>query len=1027
MTVKLDRSLGEARSHRMLLALSRAARAMQRARTAEEVYFTVGDEVARLGWHALILTKSGKHPRLWLSHSTLNSTVLSASEELADLRVEGFNFPLEAEGAFQRVTSQGETILFERLAELVAEALPTRLRAHADRLVAQLGLEQGIMAPLVVGGETAGLLVVAGAGLTMKDVSAVTAFASLTALALENAQLLQRLQEEEERFRTSVENMLDCFGIYSAIRDQSGEIVDFRIEYVNGAACQSSQMSREEQVGKRLLELLPAHRETGLFSELCQVIETGRPFAIDAFVYEDEHENQRLERALDLRVTKLGDGVAAAWRNVTERLAEQRELARSRRQIEALWELAYMTDADYQTLCDRILEEIVAMTDSRLGFIGFLDEGVDMMSVQSWSTEAMEECRIRQRPTAKAISESGLWGQAVRQRQTLVINDYQADHPAKRGLPEGHVSLTRILVVPIFGRDQLVALAAVANKEAEYGREDVEQIKAFVTSAYALLQKNKAERALRDSEERYRRLLDSGSEGIITTSPDGRVQSANPAAAAMLGYASPEEVRGMPAIEFFDDPQQEMALAQELTQERHAENVELALRGKGGAQVYVLGSATLQGDSQRDSMRTEYIFMDITERKRAEEEVRLLQEVIPAVGDARDFQSALQIVLSKVCETSGWDYGEAWTPRPDGEVLECSAAWHSNAASLEQFRRASLEMTFRRNVGLPGRVWASMKPEWIEDVSSESEAAFLRAEAAVDVGLRAALAIPLATDGRVLAVLVFFMFETREKDNRFVELVSSVAAQLGSAMQQKWTEEALGKQAAELARSNAELQQFAYVASHDLQEPLRMVASYLELLQRRYRGQLDDDADEFISYAVDGASRMQRLIKDLLDYSRVGTRGNPLKPTDVEAALGQAIANLEAVTKESAAKITYDALPRVMADEGQLAQLFQNLISNAIKFRSMARPEVHIGLERQENEWKFSVRDNGIGFDPEFADRIFLIFQRLHSGGQYPGTGIGLAISKRIVERHGGRIWAESRPGAGSSFCFTLPDHSSQP
>lgn len=272
--------------------------------------------------------------------------------------------------------------------------------------------------------------------------------------------------------------------------------------------------------------------------------------------------------------------------------------------------------------------------------------------------------------------------------------------------------------------------------------------------------------------------------------------------------------------------------------------------------------------------------------------------------------------------------------------------------------------------------------------------------------------------------------EWKTKDQLVRELGDSsrrIAELEAAQAEREPVEEALAQKADELARSNAELQQFAYVACHDLQEPLRMVASYLELLERRYEGQLDEDAHEFIAYAVDGANRMQRLIKDLLDYSRVGTRGKALKQTDVEAALAQALANLETVIKENGAEITHDLLPSVMADETQLVQLFQNLISNAIKFRSAERPTVHLGLERGDGEWKFTVRDNGIGFEPQFADRIFLIFKRLHAGEQYPGTGIGLAISKRIVERHDGRIWAESEPGVGSSFCFTLPDHSSQP
>jgi signal transduction histidine kinase len=234
-------------------------------------------------------------------------------------------------------------------------------------------------------------------------------------------------------------------------------------------------------------------------------------------------------------------------------------------------------------------------------------------------------------------------------------------------------------------------------------------------------------------------------------------------------------------------------------------------------------------------------------------------------------------------------------------------------------------------------------------------------------------------------------------------------------------EEDLARKAEELARSNGDLEQFAYVASHDLQEPLRMVAAYTQLLAERYRGKLDADADKFIGYACEGAQRMQVLIQDLLAFSRVGRKEDALASVDCNAVMRDVVQILGASIEQNGGTVTCGALPEVWADNTQMVQLFQNLVGNAIKFRGDEPPNVCVQAEKHGREWVFSVSDNGIGIAPEDVDRIFAVFQRLHARTEYPGNGIGLAICKKIVERYGGRIWVESQPGSGSTFKFTLP------
>jgi PAS domain S-box-containing protein len=246
-------------------------------------------------------------------------------------------------------------------------------------------------------------------------------------------------------------------------------------------------------------------------------------------------------------------------------------------------------------------------------------------------------------------------------------------------------------------------------------------------------------------------------------------------------------------------------------------------------------------------------------------------------------------------------------------------------------------------------------------------------------------------------------------------------AMFDDVTERKQAEAALREAHEELKRSNAELEQFAYVASHDLQEPLRMVSSYTQLLGRRYGDRFDADAGEFMGYIVDGAARMKQLIEDLLAYSRVGTKGKDFRPVELDRPLRRALGNLKAALDESGAAVTHDPLPALPGDELQLTQLFQNLLANALKFRSAAAPRIRVEVSEKDKFFEIAVRDNGIGIEPQYFERIFMVFQRLHNKGEYPGTGIGLAICKKVVERHGGQIRVESQPGEGSAFIFTLP------
>jgi light-regulated signal transduction histidine kinase (bacteriophytochrome) len=279
-------------------------------------------------------------------------------------------------------------------------------------------------------------------------------------------------------------------------------------------------------------------------------------------------------------------------------------------------------------------------------------------------------------------------------------------------------------------------------------------------------------------------------------------------------------------------------------------------------------------------------------------------------------------------------------------------------------------------------------------------------------------------------------FETEEKAKRAAELVianielvfqneekAKRAAELIIANKElAFQNEEKAKRAAELIIVNKELEQFAYVATHDLQEPLRMISSYTQLLERKYKDKLDQDANDYIRFAVDGAVRMQKLLNDLLEFSRIGSRGKEFEQVETSTILGQVISNIHLLIAENTCLITNDDLPTVKADESQIIRVFQNLIENAVKFKKKTElPKIHISCTEQNNMYQFSVTDNGIGMEMQYHDRVFTIFQRLHSAKDYPGTGIGLSICKRIIERHGGAIWFESIANEGTTFYFTIP------
>jgi PAS domain S-box-containing protein len=481
--------------------------------------------------------------------------------------------------------------------------------------------------------------------------------------------------------------------------------------------------------------------------------------------------------------------------------------------------------------------------------------------------------------------------------------------------------------------------------------------------------------ALRRSEERYRMLLGGVQDyAIFMLDPAGMVVSWNAGAQRIKGYTA-EEILGRNFSCFFlPDPEEQRRSAEILrtTAEigRHEEQC-VRVR-KDGSRFVGHWSLTALRDSYGHLRGFSEVCRDLSERKESEAKYRGLLEAAPDAMVVVD--AGGKIVLLNVQAERRFGYqrhelvGQQMTTLiPDGFAARLIAdALRSTQDALEQQIGAGIELAGRRKDGTTFPIEIMLSP-------LESADGVLVTAAIRDITAR------------------------------------------------KNAEAFLLQKVAELDRSNEELGQFASIASHDLQEPLRMVASYTQLLSRRYTGRLDAEADEFIAFAVDGAARMQTLIQDLLAYSRVGSKGKTLVGTSSEHAFELAMGNLRGAIADSGADVTHDPLPMVLADATQLVQLFQNLVGNGIKYQRPGVPRVHVSVGRERGEkWLFAVKDNGLGIEPQYFERIFGMFQRLHKRDEFAGTGIGLAISRKIMERHGGTISVESQPGEGSTFRFAL-------
>lgn len=522
--------------------------------------------------------------------------------------------------------------------------------------------------------------------------------------------------------------------------------------------------------------------------------------------------------------------------------------------------------------------------------------------------------------------------------------------------------------------------------------EQVEARTAEIEEAYKLLKENE----LKAKEQAE--LLDITHDAIFVRDMDDTITFWNKGAEELYGW-SEKEVLGKNAYKLLST-HSEVTIAEikESVLKYNRWDGELTHRKHNGEIIIVLSRWSLQKDEIGNPKGFLEINTDITERKLAEENLEVyiteLKESNEEIARSQVELEALHRRYQNLFDTAPVGY---ITLNPSGMITDVN----NTMVELTGFTKSYMNQgSFTLLVSPKSKnMYYSTITDAIKTIEKQT----------VELELN-------KKDNTTFDAITEFVFTPEDKQIKLT---------ITDITKRKRAEDRLKETIKELEDSNHELESFAYITSHDLQEPLRTIASYAQLIERRYKGKLDQDADEFMEFMVNGAARMKEMIQGLLDYSRVGTRGEKFKEFNAEEALNNALSNLQSSIKENNAEITYDKLPVIYGDKWQITSIFLNLISNALKFccKKGVKPKVHISASKEDDEYVFSVHDNGIGLDKEYSDQIFEVFKRLHTIDEYHGVGIGLAIVKRIVDRHGGRVWVESESGKGSTFYFTIHDN----
>jgi PAS domain S-box-containing protein len=796
----------------------------------------------------------------------------------------------------------------------------------------------------------------------------------------------EALSVSEGKFKAAFLTINDAFYIGTL---KEGLIID-----ANNGFNKVFQYTPEEAIGKTSAELNLWVQPEDRAKMIALIKEHG--FCENFATLGRRKNGEKFYALLSLSVVQINQipHIVGIVRDDSLRKLAEEALALNAHRMKVLLQLNQMANATLHEITNFVLEEAVSLTQSKIGYLAFVNEDESILTMHSWSKSAMAECAIDEKPIIYPVKETGLWGEAVRQRRAIITNDYCEDNPWKKGIPEGHVSIKRHMNVPVFEGSKIVLVAGVGNKDEEYGQGDIEQLTLLMEGMWRLIERKQEEEKLRVSEEKFRLLFQNLNVGfalheiILNTEGepcDYRFLEVNPAFEMLTGLKEIELIGKtskdvLPNSEpYWIEIYGEVALT---SKQISFENYSRELKKYYQVSAY-----------SPEPGKFATIFLDITERKQAEEKLQIAHDRIRRFIDANIVGVAIATANGKIIEAN--DYYLNMLGFTQGDLDSGKIDWRA----------------------ITPPEWLPADENAIKELRKTGTCKAYEKEYVTTKGTRVPVMIADALfPGSEEQIIAFILDITEQKkaEKEILELNQELENRVILRTEQ-------------LESANKELEAFSYSVSHDLRAPLRHITGFADMLKNNYREGLPEKAQHYLDTVIGSAEKMGDLIDDLLEFSRTGRLELKKTTINMKQVVDDALSEVKPLFVNRHIEWNIFSLPEIYGDYNLLRMVWVNLLHNAAKYTgTREKAFVRVDYKEENDEFIFFVQDNGVGFDMKYAQKLFGVFQRLHSSSQFEGTGIGLANVRRIISRHGGRTWAEAELNSGATFYFSIPKKSEE-